>query len=87
MIKEPIFNLTAEEQEIEDSLERGELVSRHATKEEKEEYAAIARYTFEKTRTISVRLSARDLARLKAKAMQEGIPYQTYITSLIHKNV
>jgi len=88
MIKEPDFdNLTPEEQEIEDALERGDIVTRPATAEEKEELAAIARYTLEKTRTISVRLSERDLIHLKAKAAQEGIPYQTFITSLIHKNV
>ncbi len=88
MIKEPNFdNLTPEEQEIEDALESGEIVTRPPTKEEREELAAIARYTLEKTRTISVRLSERDLVHLKATAAREGIPYQTFITSLIHKNV
>ncbi len=85
---EPDFdNLTPEEQEIEDELERGEYVSRPATEEEKKELAAMARYTLEKTRTISVRLTERDLARLKIAAAREGIPYQTFLTSLIHKNV
>ena len=88
MIKEPDFdNLTPEEREIEDSLESGEYVSAPITEEQKKELQAIARYTLEKTRTISVRLSARDLAHLKATAAREGIPYQTFLTSLIHKNV
>lgn len=80
-------NLTPEEQEIEDSLESGEYVSVPATEEQKKELQAIARYTLEKTRTINVRLTERDLMRLKATAAREGIPYQTFLTSLIHKNV
>lgn len=80
-------NLTPEEQEIEDSLESGEYVSVPATEEQKKELQAIARYTLEKTRTINVRLTERDLMRLKATAAREGILYQTFLTSLIHKNV
>ena len=88
MIKEPDFdNLTPEEQAIEDELEQGDYVSRPATEEEIRELQAIARYTLEKTRTISVRLTERDLMHLKATAAREGIPYQTFLTSLIHKNV
>lgn len=83
----PVFNLTPEEQEVEDALERGELVSVPATQEEKKRLAEIARYTLEKTKTITLRISERDLMGLKAKSAQEGIPYQTFITSLIHKNV
>ena len=84
---EPIFNLTPEEQEIEDELERGDYVSVPATEEQKKELAAIARYTLEKTKVITVRLTERDLMHLKAASAREGIPYQTFLTSLIHKNV
>ncbi len=58
-----------------------------ATPQEKEEWAAIARNTLAKNKTITVRLSERTLLRLKAKAAREGLPYQTFIASLIHKNV
>jgi len=34
---------------------------------------------------ITIRVPQTDLARLKAKAMREGIPYQTAINALIHK--
>ena len=81
-----IFNLDAEEQKIENALERGDLVSIPATKEHKEEWAQIARYTLEKTKAINVRLSERTLIRLKAAAAREGLPYQTFVASLIHKN-
>jgi predicted DNA binding CopG/RHH family protein len=88
MIKEPNFdNLTSEEREMEDSFESGEYEPKPITDEQKKELRAIARYTFEKTRTINVRLSERDLIRLKATAAREGVPYQTFLTSLIHKNV
>jgi predicted DNA binding CopG/RHH family protein len=83
----PIFNLTPEEQEIEDAIARGDYTSVPNLEEEKIRFAEIARYTLEKTKTITVRITERDLMRLKAKSAQEGIPYQTFITSLIHKNV
>lgn len=41
----------------------------------------------EQRQKISIRVPRTDLARLKAKAMREGIPYQTAINSLIHKYV
>jgi predicted DNA binding CopG/RHH family protein len=84
---EPNSNLTPDEQEMEAEFEDGEYVPVPITEEQKKELQAIARFTLEKTRTISIRLSERDLARLKATAAREGIPYQTFITSLIHKNV
>jgi predicted DNA binding CopG/RHH family protein len=83
---EPIFNLTPEEQEIEDELETGEFVSVPATDAEKSEWAKMATYTLEKTKAINIRLSEKNLIKVKAAAAREGIPYQTFITSLIHKN-
>ena len=41
----------------------------------------------EERQKISLRVPKTDLARLKAKAMRDGIPYQTVINSLIHKHV
>ena len=82
----PIFNLDVEEQAIEDALESGEMVSVPVTPEQKEEWTGIAKYTLEKTKAINVRLSERTLIRLKAAAAREGIPYQTFVASLIHKN-
>jgi predicted DNA binding CopG/RHH family protein len=82
----PIFNLTPEEQEIEDELERGDYVSIPATPEDKAEWAAIARNTVEKNKVITIRLSEKNLINVKAAAAREGLSYQTFITSLIHKN-
>lgn len=41
----------------------------------------------EQRQKISIRVPVTDLARLKAKAMREGVPYQTAINALIHKYV
>ena len=41
----------------------------------------------EQRQKISIRVPRTDLSRLKAKAMREGVPYQTVINSLIHKHV
>ena len=49
---------------------------------------AAARATINEQRTkISLRLPNSDLSRLKARALQEGVPYQTLINSLLHKAV
>lgn len=83
----PIFNLTKEEKELEAAIARGEFKSVPNFKERKKETEAIARNTLAKTKTISVRMTERDMIRLKAAAAREGLPYQTLITSILHKHV
>ncbi len=41
----------------------------------------------EKTTQITLRIPSADLVRLKAQAMREGIPYQTWMKSILHKSV
>jgi hypothetical protein len=58
------------------------------TPERKREIEAMARATMSDERAkISLRVPKRDLARLKSRALQEGIPYQTLINALIHRYV
>ena len=58
------------------------------TPDRKKQIEAMARATMNDEREkISIRVSRTDLSRLKSRAMQEGIPYQTLINSLIHKYV
>jgi predicted DNA binding CopG/RHH family protein len=58
------------------------------TDERRKEIETMARATMNDEREkISLRVSRADLVRLKSRAMQEGIPYQTLINSLIHKYV
>ena len=86
-MKEPIFNLTPEEQEIEDAFERGEYVSAPISAEEKVRLAAIAHNTLAKNRVITIRVTERNFNHIKAVAAREGLPYQTLITSVLHKHV
>jgi len=79
------YELTKEEQKLLDEVERGEWISIPNFKEEKKRFQQIARNTLNKTRNINIRLSERDLARLKRKAAEEGMPYQTLASSILHK--
>jgi predicted DNA binding CopG/RHH family protein len=88
MIKnKPIFKLTEEELEIEAEFASGEVVSVAPSVEEREQIQAMARNTLAKNKMITIRLSERNLLKIKAAAAREGLPDQTFITSLLHKHV
>lgn len=74
------------EQEILNAFERGKLKS-IATKGELEKLKAAARATAIKDRRVNIRLSSIDLSDIQVKAMEEGVPYQTLIASVLHKFV
>ncbi len=59
---------------------------RPVTATEQERLKQIARNTTAKNKVITVRLSERNLVRLKAAAAREGVPYQTFISALIQKH-
>lgn len=75
------------EREMVQSIERGEWIPVKDLASEVKRYASYAKYTLKKDRRISVRLSHQDLVGIQEKAIEEGLPYQTLITSLIHKYV
>jgi len=79
------YDLTKEEQELLDAFEKGEFKSVPNLEEQKEYFRKIARNTLNKARNINIRLSERDLSRLKRKAAEEGLPYQTLASSILHK--
>ncbi len=81
------YSLTDEEQEILESYENGEYVSIPDLEKTKQKLQEAAKNTLDKKRNINIRLSERDLHRLKVKAIEEGIPYQTLATSILHKAV
>ena len=83
MKKQP--TLDAFEQAILSDYESGVLVSSAPTKAELKKYQDAARATFIKDRRINIRLSSPDVMDLQARAAEEGIPYQTMITSILHK--
>lgn len=68
------------------AFEQGQLKS-VATKEELAKFKAAARATALKDRRVNIRLSSGDLSDIQVKALEEGIPYQTLIVSVLHKYV
>jgi predicted DNA binding CopG/RHH family protein len=84
-MKEHYYDLSEEEQQVLAEYETGTLKSVPNLAERKQQLQQYARNTQNKTRNINIRLSERDLYRLKAKAIEEGIPYQTLASSILHK--
>ena len=78
--------LDAYELEVLKAFEKGKLKS-VATKSELEKLKAAARATAIKDRRVNIRLSSIDLSDIQVKALEEGIPYQTLIASVLHKYV
>lgn len=78
--------LTKEEKEILDSYENDEWESVLTAKSAKK-YQAIARETFKKDKRVNIRMSGKDLELLQERALIEGIPYQTLMSSVLHKFV
>jgi predicted DNA binding CopG/RHH family protein len=66
--------------------EKGQLES-VATKAELARFKAAARATGIKDRRVNIRLSSGDLSDIQVKALEEGVPYQTLIASVLHKYV
>jgi len=77
----------AYEKDILESFERDEWVSIENLEETKEAYARYARNTILKNKRINIRISEKDFMDIKTKSLEEGIPYQTLISSIIHKYV
>jgi len=75
-----------EERDLVDSTERGEWVSVGLTEERRDFWKSAARSVIDgRRRRISIAVPERDLARLKTRAAEDGIPYRTLINSIIHK--
>jgi len=81
-----MIKLDDDEKEVLEAYESGQLQS-VATQSELEKVKAAARATGIKDRRVNIRLSKGDLNDIQVKAMEEGIPYQTLITSVLHKYV
>ena len=79
------FELDKEEKKLLEEFERGEWVPVKDQAKARKEAMEVARNTLNKTRNINIRLTQRDLFKLKAKAVREGIPYQTLVSSILHR--
>ena len=79
--------LDEEEKDILESYERGEWMPVKNPKAEIKKLRQYARNTLQKDKRINIRMSSKDLDQVQVIAVQEGIPYQTLISSIIHKYV
>ena len=77
--------LNAEEQELLASYERGEWKSVENLAQEMKLAKKIAANTLRKDARITLRISSSDLLRFKEKAAYKGLPYQTFISSILHE--
>ena len=78
--------LDKEEKEILKDFEAGEFKS-VLTPKRKKFLQASAEETFKKDKRINIRISNRDLEAIQRRALEEGIPYQTLVSSILHKYV
>ena len=79
--------LDKDERDLKKSVEDGEWQSVADQATEVSRYQEYAKATFRKDRRINIRISSKDLEALQKRALEEGIPYQTLISSVLHKYV
>ena len=85
-INTKIFDpIDKEEKEFMESIEGDEWKPVKNLKQEKEKAIIAARNTLKKDKRINLRLSEKDYHQIQIKAIEEGIPYQTFTSSIIHK--
>ena len=77
--------LTKAEAALEKELEKGEWVAVPGMAEEMVKYQSHARNLLNKNKKINIRLSGWDYDKIKIRAAEEGLPYQTLVSSVIHK--
>ncbi|GAB1394510.1 CopG family antitoxin [Rhodocyclaceae bacterium] len=73
------------ETDVLSAYDKGALKSTSPSKNKLAKFKAAATATFIKDRRINIRLSSPDLMDIQARALEEGIPYQTFIASVLHK--
>ena len=78
--------LSKEEKQLLKAVEAGEFES-VLTKKRRTELVTAAKDTVCKDKRINIRISNRDLKAVQLKASEEGIPYQTLVSSVIHKYI
>lgn len=79
--------LDDEERELIRSVENGEWQTIENLQEEIEHSQKIAEATLKKDERMNIRMTRRDMDALKIKALEEGMPYQTLVSSILHKYI
>ena len=77
--------LDKEEQDLLDSFDRDEWKPVADQETDADRYREYARATFKKDMRVNIRISKKDLEALQTRALEEGIPYQTLMGSILHK--
>ena len=80
------FKLDEDEQALLEAFEAGHFES-ILTPERKVSIAKSAAATFKKDKRINIKISSRDLSAIQRRALEEGIPYQALVSSIIHKYI
>ena len=75
------------ENDIIESYENDEWIPAKDIADVKKRFSEYAKNTFKKNKRINIRISEKDLAELKVKSLEEGMPYQTLISSVLHKYI
>lgn len=85
--KTKIFDgkLDKEEQDLLNSVENGEWKSISNLEEEAALAKVVASNYLRKDARVNIRISSSDLTLLKQKAAYKGLPYQTFIASVLHE--
>lgn len=79
------YELDKEEKELLATFEGGKLKRVANAKAEIQRYRSYATASLSRARNINIRLSERDLQKLKTKAAEKGLPYQTLVASILHQ--
>jgi len=84
-INMPKYKLDKEEQEILEAFDNDEIQPASNAEKLMKQHKGYASSTFKKDKRINIRLTSRDLTMIQKLALSEGIPYQTFIGSILHK--
>ncbi len=79
------FELDKNEEKILKDFDTGKLKRVSKVKKEASRYKQYARQTLNREKNINIRISSRDLQKIKAIAVEKGLPYQTLVSSLLHQ--
>ncbi|MEW6076369.1 MAG: antitoxin [Thermodesulfobacteriota bacterium] len=85
-IKKKAFDpIDQEEKDLMESIDRDEWQPVKKFDQERKKAIEAARNTLKKDKRINLRLSQKDYHQIQIRAIEEGIPYQTLISSIVHK--
>lgn len=83
---EPLDQLDPEEQALHEAIQAGDFIF-ESSPELIQQYAEIFAHSNKQRKAISLRIPTQDYLAIKAKAAEQGLPYQALINSLIHRYI